>query len=135
MKPYFKYIQFANLLFIISSCAKLYVPTASNTPLVSEEGDGNIDIGFSSNNVYMMGGYGLNDKLALIGDINVSYADLGLPEDWSRMLLSNNNVFGSAELIKSHSSGHVGLGRYWYFDRANIVIEGYGGVGGGVSGF
>ncbi len=138
MKRGFDFTHITLILFVllaVSSCAKLYVPPTTNTPLITKQGDGNIDVGATTSSFYVMGGYGIGDRLAFIGDLNVSYADLGLPDDVESMLSGAPSNYSTYSPSFRHSSMNVGLGRYWKLGKTDFVVEAYGGMGAGVSGF
>lgn len=61
------------LSVFFQSCSTMYIPLSQNAPLFEQKNEGQVELGASSNSVYLQGAYAFSDKYALIAHGNMSF--------------------------------------------------------------
>lgn len=125
-------IAVASLLFL-SGCASMYIPPSANIPLLEEKNEGQIEVGVSTNSLYLLGNYAITDKLAIMASGNLSFYNFShrydLFDGWKSMVLNHYTDFTIDDYDYSHVYGELGLGGYNLVDLPRLKLETFAGGG------
>lgn len=67
--------------YLLIGCAGMYIPSSPNIPLLSEKKETKINLGASTNSLFINGAYAFNDNKGLIFNGNISYGNFSNHED------------------------------------------------------
>jgi len=118
-------------LVLFQACSTMYIPPSMSTPLLDKKNDGQVDMGVSTNSVYLSGGYAFSEKYALIAHGNLSYFNF-----YKRFDNKNSRYNASGFYFDpfptnafAHRYAEFGVGRYNLLSSTTEKLELFGGGG------
>jgi len=100
----------------------MYIPSPKNTPLFEEKGEVQIEVGASTNSIFLTGNYAFSEKYAFISNGCLSFRNFSSIYDIGDIRSYNElTIFTSG--YGAHRSFEAGLGRYNIFPTLPHRIE------------
>jgi len=124
MKPHSLFI----IVVFLSGCSTMYIPSAPNIPLFTEKKETNINVGLSTNSLFLSGGYAVSSKYAMIISSSLSYGNFGKYYDVGDLLYSGGEITFFYGGSFKHRNIELGFGEFYSYYEFG-VLEFYGGLG------
>jgi len=125
MKAYY----FIFLIFIVS-CSSAYIPSPKNVPLFENRGEVQLEVGTSTNSLYLTGNYAFSEKYAMITNGSISY-----PAIAGHSLSHINGLMTYFDGDTPHYAFEAGIGRYNLLLTSTRRLEIFAGAGYGSSNY
>ena len=107
----------------------MYIPSPKNIPLFEEKGEVQIEVGGSTNSIFVTGSYAFSEKYALIANGSMAYSYInGKPIGRHG---GEINLYPGTDV--PHRSIEVGLGRYNLLPSSKRRLEVFAGTGYGAA--
>jgi len=103
-------LYYLTLLFLITSCSSMYIPSSKPTPLFEKEGEVQIEIGTSINSPSVIAGYAFSEKYALIASGSLSYRNF--MDVYERPYVEFDIFPFFPDGAFAHRAIELGIGRY-----------------------
>ena len=116
------------IIIILTGCSSAYIPSPKNIPLFENKGEGQIEVGASTNSLYLTGSYAFSEKFAMITNGSISY-----PAIAGQSIRHYNELTIFTDGDVPHSSFEVGIGRYNLLPSSESRLEVFLGTGYGKS--
>lgn len=109
---------------IISSCSTMYIPSNTNTPLLAEKGEKQIDLSTSWTGMHLSGNFAFYENYFIALNGNYSFGNfLNYHDYWEASIRKENNYNEF-----SHSYAEIGIGRYNLL-KSKLKLEVFSGIG------
>lgn len=107
--------------FVLIQCSPLYFPNTVHTPMLSEEGDGNISGHLGTSGINLQAAYAINDRIGLMSNTNL----IGSNEDTDAQIFTEFGVghykkIGGKGLFELYGGLGVGTEYYRFFAQPSI---------------
>jgi hypothetical protein len=118
-------------LFALFGCSSAYIPSPKNVPLFEEKGEIQIEIGASTNSLYLTGSYAFSEKYALSVAYSESFSSIF---KFSYLRSGTELNFGLIPDPTPNRLFEVSVGRYNLLpESSNRLLEVFAGLGYGMA--
>lgn len=118
-------------IVFFASCSSMYIPNMTQTPLLTEKGEIQAEVGLSTNAIQLGADYAITDHLAAMATTNISYGnftnfyDIYTSKDKDSSALADLTNYGKFK----NRYYELGVGYYNIANRDHFKMEAFGGAG------
>ena len=121
-------VSIAAAAMILTSCASLYIPTGNNIPFLEEKHEAQIEVGTSTNSLYLMSAFAITDKWAVMANGTLSFYNFS--NTYAMFPSSEGGYWSPGSDDKyAHSYGELAFGRYNLMNSKVFKLEAFAGGG------